>query len=177
MGPRRMLVDESMRNGYVLVAAVVLPEDVAATRRGIQDLVERGQRRLHMVKESEPRKRLILQRLVDLGVSATLYSAGPDHKTNIARRRACLERLVVEAVASGGARLCLETAAGVDRRDQQQLIELTRRLRCHDLLTYEHTHAGSEPLLAAPDAVAWAWTKGGDWRRRARPLVTSVIEV
>ncbi|MCC2336489.1 hypothetical protein [Cellulomonas wangsupingiae] len=172
-----MFIDESMRSGYLLVAAVVLPEDVAATRRGIKELVGRGQRRLHMVKESEPRKRLILQRLNDLNVSATLYEAGPDHKTNIARRHACLERLVIDVVETGGARLCLETAAGVDGRDQQQLIELTRRLRCHDKLTYEHAPASREYLLAAPDAIAWAWSKGGEWRRRAAPLVTSVVAV
>lgn len=177
MGARHVVVDESMRNGYLLVAAVVMPEDVSATRRGIRDLIGRGQRRLHMVKESDPRKRLILQRLTDLGVTATLYEAGPDHKTNIAQRRACLEQLVIDAVAAGGARLCLETADGVDRRDQQQLIELTRRLRCQDTLTYEHAHASSELLLAAPDAIAWAWAKGGDWRRRVRPLVTSVVAV
>lgn len=177
MGPRHVVVDESMRNGYLLVAAVVMPQDVNATRRGIQDLVERGQRRLHMVKESPPRKRMILQRLTELGVTATLYEAGPNHKTNIERRRACLEQLVVDAVAAGGARLSLETADGVDQRDQQQLIELMRRLRCHDVLTYEHAHAGQELLLAAPDAIAWAWTKGGDWKRRTRPLVTSVVQV
>lgn len=80
MGPRHVVVDESMRNGYLLVAAVVMPQDVNATRRGIQDLVERGQRRLHMVKESPPRKRMILQRLTELGVTATLYEAGPNHR-------------------------------------------------------------------------------------------------
>ena len=177
MGPRHVLVDESMRSGYLLVAAVVLPENVRATRRGIMDLVEPGQRRLHMVKQSEPRKRAVLQRLTDLGVTAALYQAGQDYKTNIARRRACLEKLVVDAVADGAVRLCLETATGVDERDQRQLVELTRRLRVHDTLVYEHAHASSEQLLAAPDAIAWAWTKGGEWKRRASPLVTSVIVV
>lgn len=177
MALRHVVVDESMRSGYLLVAAVVLPEDVNATRRGIKDLVARGQRRLHMVKESEPRKRLILQRLTDLGVTATLYEAGTDFKTAITRRHACLERLVRDAVASGGARLCLETAVGVDQRDQRQLIELTRQLDCREILTYEHAHASGEHLLAAPDAIAWAWTKGGEWKRRAIPLVTAVVAV
>lgn len=177
MGARHVFVDESMRSGYLLVAAVVVPDDVGAARRGIKDLIAPGQRRLHMVKESAPRRRLILQRLTDLGLGARIYEAGADHKTNISRRRACLEQLVIDAVAGGDARLCLETAEGVDQRDQQQLIELVRQLGCRDALTYEHAHASQEVLLAAPDAIGWAWAKGGEWKRRARPLVTSVVAV
>lgn len=175
---RHVVVDESMRRGYLLVAAVVMPDDVTATRRGVKSLVEPGQRRLHMVKESDSRRRLILQRMADLGCSATLYEAGAGHKSNITRRRACLERLVHDVVDTGaGTRLCLETAEGVDRRDQQQLLELVRRLQCRDILAYEHAHASAEPLLAVPDAIAWAWTRGGEWRRRAQPLVSSVVTV
>lgn len=178
MGPvRHVFVDESMRSGYLLVAAVVLPADISSVRRGIRDLIEPGQRRLHMVKESPPRRRLILQRMADLGLTSTLYEAGPRHGTNIARRRACLERLVVDVVAGGEARGCLETAEGVDHGDRRQLVELTRRLDCHDSLTYMHAHAAQELLLAVPDAIAWAWSRGGEWRRRARPLVSSVVSV
>ena len=131
-----------------------------------------------MVKESDPRKRVILQRLTDLGCAATVYQAGSGHRTNIARRRACLERLVQHIAGAGvSTRLCLESADGVDRRDQQQLVELVRRLQCRDVLSYQHTHASAEPLLAVPDAIAWAWSKGGDWRRRAEPLVASVVPV
>ncbi|WP_228516893.1 hypothetical protein [Curtobacterium sp. VKM Ac-1376] len=32
-----------------------------------------------------------------------------------------------------------------------------------------------EPLLALPDAVGWAWAKGGDWRRRC-PTELTVID-
>lgn len=177
MGARHVFVDESMRAGYLLVAAVVVPQDISTMRRGIKDLIEPGQRRLHMVKESPPRRRLILKRLTDLGLSATIYEAGANHKTNIARRRACLEQLVIDAIAGGEARLCLETADGVDQRDQQQLVELVRHLGCRDALTYEHAHASQELLLAAPDAIGWAWTKGGEWKQRAHPLVTSVVPV
>lgn len=178
MSTRHVVVDESMRGGYLLVAALVMPSDVVAIRRGIRALVQPGQRRLHMVKESDARRRQILQRLTELGCSATVYAATADHKTNIARRRACLDRLVRDISAAGAAtRLCLETAEGVDRRDQQQLVELVRRLQCRDVLTYEHCHASAEPLLAAPDAIAWAWSKGGDWRRRVSPMVTAVVPV
>jgi hypothetical protein len=35
----------------------------------------------------------------------------------------------------------------------------------------------SEPLLAIPDAVGWAWARGGDWRRRAQPMIGEVIDL
>jgi hypothetical protein len=35
-----------------------------------------------------------------------------------------------------------------------------------DTLRYEHRRAAAEQLLTLPDAIAWCWAKGGDWRRR-----------
>lgn len=177
MSARHVFVDESMRDGYLLVAAVVVPRDLRAARRGVTDLIAPGQRRLHMVKESPPRRRLILRRLDELGLSATIYEASRDRRTAIARRSACLERLVSDAVADGEVRMCIETATGVDRRDRQQLVELVRELGCVDTFAYHHAHASQEPLLAAPDAIGWAWSKGGEWTQRARPLEASVIRV
>jgi len=41
-------------------------------------------------------------------------------------------------------------------------------------LRYEHPRAAAEQLLALPDAIAWCWAKGGDWRRRIEPVVADV---
>jgi hypothetical protein len=166
-----------MRGGYRLVATPVAAHDVSAVRRGIKDLIKPGQRRLHMVKESPARRRLILRRLTDLGLTSTIYEAGPGHKTDIRRRRACLVQLVTDTSTGAGGHLHLETADGVDERDRRELVEIVRDLGCRDALTYRHLHASQEPILAAPDAIGWAWTKGGEWRDRARPLVTSLITV
>jgi hypothetical protein len=50
--------------------------------------------------------------------------------------------------------------------DTQHLIEFTRAAGCRDTLRYEHRRASAEQLLAIPDAIAWCWANGGDWRRR-----------
>jgi hypothetical protein len=34
-----------------------------------------------------------------------------------------------------------------------------------------------EPLLWVPDAIAWAVGRGGDWRRRAEPLLDKVVDL
>jgi hypothetical protein len=44
-------------------------------------------------------------------------------------------------------------------------------------LEFRHERAAQEPLLAVPDGIGWAWARGGDFRRRARPMVVDVIDV
>jgi hypothetical protein len=54
----------------VLVAAVIAPADLATTRAFTRSLIYRGQARLHMKKESAPRKRFIADAIADSGVRA-----------------------------------------------------------------------------------------------------------
>lgn len=49
-----------------------------------------------------------------------------------------------------------------------------RELGCQDDHVYRHHRAHEEPLLALPDAIAWSWHRGGQWRKRVEPLVTAV---
>ncbi len=58
--------------------------------------------------------------------------------------------------------------------DRRQLYALAREA---PLLRYEHRRASAEQLLAIPDAIAWCWAKGGHWRRRIQPAVTTVRQV
>jgi hypothetical protein len=58
--------------------------------------------------------------------------------------------------------------------DRQCLIEATRAAGAGDRISYQHAHRRSEPLLAIPDALAWCWAKGGQWRRRVEPVITGV---
>lgn len=48
----------------------------------------------------------------------------------------------------------------------------------HQMLGKSEAHdRTSEPLLWVPDALAWAYGKGGDWRRRMDGVVRSVVSV
>ncbi len=62
--------------GDLLVASVVVPGDLDATRRMLRGLVLPGQRRLHMKDESAPRKRSIATAIAVSGTRATIYHAG-----------------------------------------------------------------------------------------------------
>lgn len=60
--------------------------------------------------------------------------------------------------------------------DRRQLYTLTRAAGLPGM-RYEHRRAATEPLLAIPDAIAWCWAKGGHWRRRVQPAVTTMQRV
>jgi hypothetical protein len=172
-----VFVDETKYRGYLLAAAVIVPADLDTVRKVIRGLVLPGQRRLHMKDESAPRKRSIASAIVASGVQATIYDAGLRHPTERERRAACLQALVADLAGRRSATLVIEQDETLLSWDNQCLIEATRAAGCRDTLTYSHATAASEQLLAIPDAIAWCWAKGGDWRRRIESVVAGVREV
>ena len=74
--------DETKCRGYLLVAGVVVPGDLAPTRRMLRGLVLPGQRRLHMKDENDQRRRSIATAIAVSGVTATTYDAGRRRATN-----------------------------------------------------------------------------------------------
>ena len=87
-----------------------------------------------------------------------------------------MRRLVVDAAPTASL-LVLERDDSLIGWDNQRLIEFTRAAGCRDTLAYQHRRAEAEALLAIPDAVAWCWAKGGDWRPRIQAAVTEVRKV
>jgi hypothetical protein len=57
------------------------------------------------------------------------------------------------------------------------MLELTRAAGARERISYVHHHRHYEPMLAIPDAIAWCWGKGGDWRRRIKLIVSDVRNV
>jgi hypothetical protein len=169
-------VDETKAGDDVLAATSVDPSreaQVCSTPRG---LTPPRQSRLHMRNEPDRRRRAILSSLVRLPVPTTLYRASASRGTQTTRRRACLARLVAD-LATRADRLVLESDERQDVRDRRDLVELTRAAGCRDTLRYEHLRASQEPLLSVPDAVAWSWARGGEWRRRVSGIVTRVVDI
>jgi len=171
-----IFVDETKDRDYLLVASAYVSSDIDELRKLMRALVLRGQRRVHMKKESEPRKRAIAAAICAAGVSATVYDAGRGHQGELHARRACLGALVVDAAHLDNPLVVLEQDDSLLDWDRRQLYALTREAQV-PLLRYEHRRASVEQLLAIPDAIAWCWAKGGDWRRRIEPAVTTVKRV
>lgn len=171
-----MFIDESKARDYLMVAAVIPSVDTATTRTLLRSLMMAGQPRLHMKKESEPRKKQIAAALVRSGVQAVVYTAD-QHTGELAARAICLNAVIADAARHGISRLVLERDDSLIRWDSQRLIELTRQHHCRDTLTYQLLTARQELLLCIPDAIAWCWAKGGHWHRRIQPAVTTVRQV
>ncbi|MBW0253534.1 hypothetical protein [Cellulomonas sp. PS-H5] len=169
------LADESKRSDYVLAVALLRRGDAAAARRAIRALHLPGQSRLHMVKERASRQRAILSTIARTPGTVGIYRVGRGTNDR-ERRRRCLDRLVRDLARRGETHLVLELDETLVEPDRAALYAAARHARCQDRLRYTHARAATEPLLAIPDAVAWAWSQGGDWRRRTSGIVTLVVD-
>jgi hypothetical protein len=67
--------DESIRNGYLIPAAVIATGGPAAARGMLRELRKPGQRRLRMKDENDSRRRNILSTPAGLEVQIHLYRA------------------------------------------------------------------------------------------------------
>lgn len=123
-----------------------------------------------MAKESIEHRKVILSAICALPVAATIYvSRYPVNRDG----RAEIMRHIVDTLSID--RLVIESAAGQDERDRAVLFDAVRKAGLEGGFSYLHAAPKTEPLLWLPDAVAWAWGAGKDWRRRIRPVVVEVV--
>ena len=164
-----LFVDESKAKGYTMVAVSVAAHDAPALRQQMRALVLPGQRRIHFTNESDSRRRAVLSRLRDLGVRAHIVHS--DDRSELAARLSCLDAIVDLAASRRHERIVLERDDSIEQIDRRFLFDRVNRHGLRGCLSYAHATAHQEPLLWAADALAWSWTKGGDWRRRIAQML------
>ncbi len=116
-----IFVDETKHRGYLIVASVIPPGELDASRKLVRGLVLPGQRRLHMKAESDPRRRTITAAVVDTGIQATVYDAPTRYPTQLHGRAACLRAVVDDAAGRGDSLLVLEQDDTLLAWDNQRL--------------------------------------------------------
>ncbi len=161
-------VDESQRGRQYIICATIIDARLASAERTVlRGLRLRGQRRLHFGDESDQRRRQILSALAGLRLENQII-ATTDRAPTAAREKV-LRELVQILTTREVTRLVLDSRQGQDHVDRS-----TIRRAAHESgnssLEYRHDQSAAEPLLWVPDAVAWAWGRGGDWRRRIGDL-------
>lgn len=176
MTARHIFIDETKDRDYLLVASVHVATDVISLRRTMRSLVLKGQNRIHMAKESDSRRRAIADAICSAGVTATIYDAGRGYADELAARAACLQA-VVNDLTGEQTLLVIEQDDSLMHWDRRFLYRTVRAAGRADTLRYEHHRAKTEPALAIPHAIAWCWARGGSWRQRIQPAVTTVIRV
>jgi hypothetical protein len=171
-----IFVDECKVRGLLLAAAVIPPSDLALLRKLLGGLRLPGQRRIHFSAESDARRKVILRTLVDAGLEARIYDATSIKDIQLARDTA-VARLVDDAAELGVELLVLERDDESVAADRKTILA-RRKLTGHiDMPRFVHKRAHEDCLLSVPDAVAWAWSKGGHWRDRVKPLVGEIVRV
>lgn len=168
-------IDESARRGtYLICVATCVARDLPVARRELRGLLLAGQRRLHFATESDRRRRLILSELGSLRLSSAIYTAV--HRDQPAARSAILERAAADLHGLKVGRLTIESRQGQDHHDRAAIY---RTLGPVHSMTYRHVTAAEEPMLWVPDAIAWAFGRGGDWKRQLErlDLVAGVTQV
>ncbi len=155
-----------------MVAALGVSNDLARIRRDIRKLVLPGQRRIHFTKEHPDRKRLILSRLTATGVTAQIFHCTT--KDPVRGRNICLAEIVAYAAEGSFTKLVIERDESIEKSDRQTLFREVRRHGLTDELNYVLETPYQEPLLWVADAIAWSYTKGGEWRQRVDPLIAGI---
>jgi hypothetical protein len=169
-----VFVDETKHAGYVLAA--VTTADAEAARRVVRGLIAPGRRRLHMHNETSRRRRIVASTLVTMPLTATMYDAARNFRTDLEARGACLTALVEDLAATGDRdiRLVIEQDDSLVSYDNQRLIEAIRSTGQRDALHYEHRRSYEDIALGLPDSTAWCWVRSGEWRRRIAPILAPV---
>ncbi|MFD4197922.1 MULTISPECIES: hypothetical protein [Amycolatopsis] len=176
--PVHAFIDESARaQTYLICVAIVDPAQLSPARKQLTTLLLPGQRELHFKTEKPPRRRLLADRIAGLPVTTYIYATGRTPKTEEQDRQRCLERAVRDLMDLNAHRLVFDSRDLRDRHDRTTIYRALGRRPADTNITYEHLNSAGTPLLWIPDAVAWCYGAGGDWRRRIMPVVTKVTEV
>ncbi|MCU6479663.1 DUF3800 domain-containing protein [Arthrobacter sp. A2-55] len=169
-----VFVDESKSKAYYVAASVIAPADVTAARKSIAALCRSGQRRVHFKSESDGSRNAFLAGAIATGMQTRLYVAR--NMADKPARTLCLERLLDDLVQSGAGKLVLESDESLEQSDRRTIARHLQRLGAGGGLLYMHRKSHEEPLLWVSDAVAWCHQRGGDWIRKAAPLVQEVVD-
>lgn len=169
-----LFVDESKASGYVLVAVLVSAKQITHVRKVLGSLQLPGQPRIHMKKESDPRKLQILSAIRNLKLEIWVFQSMAKRLGELTLREKCLRELVSNLSNSGVSRMCLERDETLERFDRQVIIESMRDAGIREVV-YWHESSVSEPLLSLPDAIAWAWAKGGKWATACGDISLKVL--
>jgi len=172
--PATLFVDENLRRGFRLVGVVVTTGEIGRARATMRAQLPRGARRVHFVKENDARRHHILRVIAALHLDTVVVEVHEARRTPDARR-AAVATLVGWALRADVTRLVFERDDNSVALDQRTIAHTLVSAGARGSLEYDHVAASTEPLLWIPDALAWAWSRGDDWRRAVEAIGATVI--
>lgn len=164
-----VFVDETMRSGIALVAALIVPGDLAGLRSAMRSCRLPGQSHIRFTKESPKRRKALLSQISAMPVHALIY-----HAEKGGRYR-CLRRLVADAQTLEVSRLILEKDESLQEQDRREIRSYLAATPGVPTFQYLHEAKRAEPMLWIADAIAWSWPQR-EWRPRIASLVAGVAD-
>jgi hypothetical protein len=172
----QVFCDESKSRGFVLAGAQVPCSAVGRLRDVVNGLLLPKQVRLHFTNESAQRRKHIISSLANAGSIGTVVYDGTRFGTDDkAGRSAAIGTMAARVARIPVARVVLETDDSTVEHDRKLIRARLKAAGVEELVGCDHLRSHEEPLLAIPDAVAWCFTKGGEWRKMAEPLITDIV--
>jgi hypothetical protein len=165
----RIFVDESKNKKYVVAATSVPPDRIQDCQKTLRGLLLPGQTRLHFTREGDRRRKVILAEMAKLDVWVGIWQVAGLREREA--RRICLTAVVEAAFQTQAESVIFERDESLERSDRRLVFELSQRFAETKPVPFRHSDPQEQPLLWVSDAVAWCYSRGGDWTRRVSPLV------
>ena len=164
-------VDENKEGTYRLGLVAIPDHAINEVRTAMKSLRLKGQRRVHMAKESDSRKKAIIDRILRLDSWNCLIVESKTRDSDDAQIRQRLFLLAAQhPLWKQIDKLVIEDSTD-SSRDRRTLAWLQRHSTHWFTYSFEKPHA--DPALWLADAVLWAYAKGSNNRR----LVSHRLEV
>jgi hypothetical protein len=126
-----------------------------------------------MSEASKAQRKEYVSAIAELGISSRIYVARTGYEKFESRpRERCLASVFRDHEKSKS--ITIESGS-VDHLDKQ----LINRFVSEGIRfpTVTHVQPQQEPLLWLPDIIAWAYGRGGEWRRSVESLIENVVLV
>lgn len=156
-------IDESQAGRYRLCIAAVEQAHLKEIRASLQELRLPGQRRIHMAKESDRRRKNICKSILELtGWEAIVIESSPNKKITpetrqelflLAAQHPLWEKIEVVIIEDSNERL----------RDKRTLAWLNKY--GNHKFEYRFEKPSQESCLWLADVIAWSLAKGNHWKK------------
>lgn len=156
-------VDESTAKRYRLCLVAIPSGDLKATRTELRKLRLKGQTRIHMVKESDRRRIQILRAIQRIDSWKCLILQKDVYKSDYAAARKTL--FLVAAVLPIWKTIKHITIEKSNEmaRDKQLLTWIKNNI--HKDMEFDFLRPSEDECLWLADVLAWAYAKGGEYRK------------
>ena len=166
-------IDETQEGRYRLIVVAIPESDVASTKSVLETLRLRGQKRIHMAKESERRRRQIL-RVISGMVSweAFVIESAPRRRITKETRQ---ELFLLAAQHPFWANLDLVIVEDSNERERdKRVLAWLNRYGSHKF-DYRFERPSHDQGLWLPDIIGWAVAKGGSWKTPIGDRLTILV--